>query len=101
MEDLILAGIVGWCGTYWPRRFPFPIGGGGGGDPWPDGCEVCGDILGAIGGVVLWLVIGRAFEGSGVAEIAIVSFFGGAFLYSAVRGLMGLGNRGRVARPNG
>jgi hypothetical protein len=98
--EYALAAIIGWCGTGWPIRFP---GGGGGGwdpsDPWPDNCPVCGMIIGAIAGVVIWAVIGPEIAGEGLAEILVLSFFGGSFGSSLVRGITGLGKT-RVRTPN-
>lgn len=101
--DLILAGIIGWCGTWWPRRWPFPPGGGGGNpdDPWPPNCPVCGPLIGAISAVVLWVVLGDEI-GGGIAELAIVSFFTGAFGSSLIGGVLSLARGGkRMAGPNG
>ncbi len=96
--ELILAAIIGWCGTYWPRRFPLPVPPGpypNPDDPWPPNCPVCGAIIGAIAAVVLWLVLGDQF-GDTVLDVAVVSFFGGAFGATLVGGLMSFGRRRTV-----
>ena len=63
MEYLLVA-IIGWCGTYWPRRFPLPGGGGypNPDDPWPPYCPVCGPIIGAIAAVAMLLPISFHLE---------------------------------------
>lgn len=98
MEEYILAAIVGWCGTYWPRRWPLPPGPSpypNPDDPWPPNCPVCGAIIGAIAGVILWKVLEPRY-GDGFLEVAVMAFFGGAFGASLVGGLLGL-VRGRPA----
>lgn len=94
MEYLLVA-IIGWCGTYWPRRFPLPGGGGypNPDDPWPPYCPVCGPIIGAIAAVILWIVLREDF-GEGFGQLVVISFFGGAFGSSLIGGLMSLGRRG-------
>ena len=94
MMEYFLAFMVGWCGTYWPRRFPFPVGPGpwDPNDPWPPGCEVCGPILGGLAAVVLEAVFGREV-GTGLIEDSVLWFFAGAFGSSLVGGLMAFGKR--------
>ena len=96
----VLAAIAGWCGTGWPIRFPWPGGGGGGGspdDPWPDNCPVCGMVIGAIMGVIIWEVVGRQLApDASLLEIAAVGFLGGSFGSSLVTGVMRLGSRNKV-----
>ena len=97
--EYLLAAIVGWCGTYWPRRFvprgPVPGGGFDPDNPWPPNCPVCGPFVGAIAGIVAFVVLSPRF-GTGMAEIAVLSFFGGAFGSSLIGGLIGLGSRGKA-----
>ena len=99
--EYFLAAIIGWCGTGWPIRFPGGSGGGGWDpdNPWPDNCPMCGMIIGAIAGAVIWAVVNPEIAGEGLLELATISFFGGSFGASLVRGLTGLGKT-RVARPN-
>ena len=100
-----LAFIVGWCGTYWPRRFP-PIGGGGPGprdpsDPWPPNCPMCGPLIGGIAALIFEAAVGAEIGRTFFEDVA-AWFFVGAFAASAVGSLMSLGGRNRVdARVNG
>ena len=92
--EYLLAAIAGWCGTGWPIRFP--IGGGGGtpDDPWPDNCPVCGMVIGAIAGVVIYLVVGPQYGAAGaLVPTAVLGFLGGSFGSSLVRGVMALGRK--------
>lgn len=98
--EYALAAIAGYCGTGWPLRFKFTgggAGGGGGGDPWPDGCEVCGGLIGAIAGVLTWIALRADVDpDGGAAIVAGVSFLGGSVGHSVVRGLAALAGRGRT-----
>ena len=77
----ILAFIAGWCGTPYPRRWRFPW-------PWPPPppepdpiCPVCGNILGAIGGIVLYAIISSVLPNEvGVVTSLVSGFVGGRFL---------------------
>ena len=85
--DWILAGIVGWCGTGWPRRFPGGGGGGGGFDPdnpWPPNCPMCSGFLGIIGGIVTYAVLGQHFASAGMLGTVALAFFGGSFAADVV-----------------
>jgi hypothetical protein len=94
IPNLILAAIIGWCGTGWPIRFP-RVGGGGGIEPgdWPPNCPMCGGIVGAISAVILVAVIGSSFESSGMIGLAVVAFFGGSFGSSVIAGIRGMASR--------
>jgi hypothetical protein len=101
----LIAFIVGWCGTYWPRRFG-PIGGGSGGggvdpgDPWPPNCPMCGAIIGGFGALIFEAAVGARI-GETFFEDTALWFFVGAFASSLVGGLLALGGRGRAnVRPN-
>jgi hypothetical protein len=96
--EYFIAFMIGWCGTYWPRRFPIPIGPGprDPDDPWPPNCPVCGPIIGGIAAVVLEATIGREV-GTGLIEDGVLSFFAGAFGSTLVGGLLSLGKRGPAA----
>jgi len=92
IPNLVIAAIVGWCGTGWPFRFP-RVGGGGGVEPgdWPPNCPMCGQIIGAISAVILVSVLGSHFEGSGLLGLVTLSFFAGSFgsnLIGNLRGMM-------------
>jgi hypothetical protein len=51
--------------------------------------------VGALAGVLIFVALGPRF-GDGLAEIAVLSFFGGAFGSSLVGGLLSFGSRGRT-----
>ena len=77
----LLALIAGWCGTPYPRRWrvpwPFPPIP----DPRPPGCSVCGNVLGAIGGIVLYAIVASVFPNeAGVVTSLVTGFVGGRFL---------------------
>ena len=97
--EYLLAGIIGWCGTYWPRRFPLPAPGPypNPDDPWPPNCPVCGPIIGAIAAVILWMVLKEEF-GEGLGQLVVISFFGGAFGSSLIGGLLSFGRRGPATK---
>jgi hypothetical protein len=86
--DLILAAIVGWCGTGWPIRFPY-VGGGGGVEPgdWPPNCPVCGPIVGALAGAVIVYAFGSHFASAGMLGTVTLAFFGGSFGASLIGGI--------------
>jgi hypothetical protein len=97
IPNLVIAAIVGWCGTGWPIRFPRGGGGGGGFDPdnpWPPNCPMCGQIIGAISAVILVAVLGPSFEGSGLFGLVTLSFFAGSFGSNLVGNLRGLVSKG-------
>ena len=93
IPNLVLAAIVGWCGTGWPFRFPRGTGGGGGFDPdnpWPPNCPMCGQLIGAISAVILVAVLETTIAGSGLVGLVTVSFFAGSFGSNLVGNLRGL-----------
>ena len=96
IPNLVIAAIVGWCGTGWP--FHFPHGGGGGGfdpdNPWPPNCPMCKQIIGAISAVILVAVLGANFEGSELFGLVTLSFFAGSFGSNLVGNLRGLVSKG-------
>lgn len=85
----IAAGLIGWCGTGWPIRFPFG-GGGGGVEPgdWPPNCWVCGQLIGALAAIVLYAIFGREMAEIGFTGFAIVSFAAGSVANKLVGGLV-------------
>lgn len=91
VPNLIIAAIIGWCGTGWPIRFP-RVGGGDGGEPgdWPKGCPMCGQFIGALAAVILVAALGSSIESSGLGGLAIISFFGGSFGASLATGMRSL-----------
>lgn len=93
-----LAFLFGWCGTYWPFRWRFPGGGGGGSpdDPWPPNCRVCGPIVGGIAAIILEATIGKQI-GTGLIEDGLLWFAAGAFGSSLVGGVIDMA-RGGSAR---
>ena len=70
------AAMMGACGTLWPgwwRNPPPPDP-----EPWWRIVEI---IVGAIGGVVAWVVFGKMVgPDASLVSASIVSFFGGVFL---------------------
>lgn len=82
--EFILAAIVGWCGTGWPRRFPGGSGPGGDPDPWPTNCPKCLGVLGIIGGVGTVALLGPTFASAGMLGTVTLAFFGGSFLADVV-----------------
>jgi hypothetical protein len=85
----LIAAIVGWCGTGWPRHWP---GGGGTPEPgWPDWwCPKCGGLIGAISAVILVAVLGSHVETAGLGGLIAFSFFAGSFGHSLVGTVAGL-----------
>ena len=98
--NFIIPFIVGWCGTGWPWRFPWPRGGGGTdpGDPWPDNCPMCGGIIGGIAAVVLEIILQNQLADVGFGARLAVDFFAGSFAASLIGGVARLatGNRRTV-----
>lgn len=93
IPNLIIAAIVGWCGTGWPFRLRGPVGGGGGFDPdnpWPPNCPMCDQLVGAISAVIIVAVLGSAIASAGLAGLIAVSFFAGSFGANLVGNLRGL-----------
>ena len=88
--DLIIAAIIGWCGTGWPIRFPNVPGGGVEPGDWPPNCPMCGAIVGAISAVILVAVLGSNIAGGGFVGLATLAFFGGSFGSKLVGGLRGM-----------
>jgi hypothetical protein len=88
IPNLVLAAIIGWCGTGWPIHFRGG-GGGGGVEPgdWPPNCWVCGPLVGAISAVILVAVLESTIASSGLVGLATVAFFGGSFGSSLIGGL--------------
>jgi hypothetical protein len=89
--DWLISGIIGWCGTGWPRRFP---GGGGGGrpdpeDPWPPNCPMCGGFVGALSAVVIYALVGGQLASAGFLGMAVTSFAAGSVGNSLVGGIVG------------
>jgi hypothetical protein len=126
MEIWILAAIAGWCPTGWPRWVPWrgwpwwwpippipdPDPGprpeeGARPEPWlerphPEPWEpIVSGILGAIGGMGAWAVLGDRFGGDGgLTSVAVIGFLGGCVGLSIAQTIQGLRNRGQgAARP--
>ena len=74
----VLAALSGWCGNE-PRPLPKGGGkpGGGGGDPGdpPPGCLACGPGIGAIAGLVAYVVLGQGE--TGFLAAAVIGYLGG------------------------
>jgi hypothetical protein len=94
VPNLIIAAIIGWCGTGWPIHFP-RVGGSGGVEPgdWPPNCPMCGQFIGAISAVILVAALESTIASSGLVGLATVSFFGGSFGASLIGGLRGMSSR--------
>lgn len=89
--EWIIPAIIGWCGTYVPRRFP----GGGGGLPnpedWPPvNCPVCGRVVGSIGAVIINVLVGPSLAEAGFFASALVSFAAGSATANLVAGISGM-----------
>ena len=86
LSNLVLAAIVGWCGTGWPIRFPGG-GGGGGVEPgdWPPNCWVCGPLAGALTSIIVVYALGYNVS-DGFATVA-VTFFAGSFGAKLIGGI--------------
>jgi len=89
------AAMMGWCGTKWPGWRPGPKP-----DPDPEPWwNLVDGVIGAIGGVVAWVVFGPMFPESGMLGMSVISFAGGVFLSSLASGV-GLGaKRAGIATP--
>lgn len=94
IPNLVIAAIVGWCGTGWPIHFPRVPGGGVEPGDWPPNCKMCGQFIGAISAVILVAVVGPSFEGSGLFGLVTLSFFAGSFGSNLVGNLRGLVSKG-------
>ena len=92
VPNLIIAAIIGWCGTGWPILFP-RVGGGGEPGDWPPNCPMCGQFIGAISAVILVAALESTITSSGLVGLATVSFFGGSFGASLIGGLRGMSSR--------
>ena len=94
--ELAFAAMMGWCGTKWPGWWRGPRPPGPDPEPW---WNIVGGIVGAIGGVVAWVVFGPKLGAGGLIEMAVISFAGGVFLGSLAEGV-GLGaKRSGIATP--
>ena len=89
--DWLISGIIGWCGTGWPRRFHGGGGGGGGDpDPWPPNCPMCGGIIGARSAIVINQIVAGHIAGGGFFATAVISFAAGYVGNSLIGGIVGL-----------
>ena len=81
------AAMMGACGTLWPGWWRHP-------DPDPEPWwRLVSSVIGAIGGVVAWVVFGKMVgPDASLVSASIVSFFGGVFL-AGLAGAVGLGAR--------
>lgn len=86
---IILALIAGWCGTPYPHRWRFPYPFPEPLPPQPRPCYVCGNFLGAVGGVVATLtmtyVLGKDVS---IEATLIAGYIGGRFTNDSVARLM-------------
>ena len=73
--DWLIWGIIGWCGTRWPWH----IGGGGGGDtdPWPPNCWVCGGLIGFVAAILVAHLTGLSFAANGILTTTVVALASG------------------------
>lgn len=94
--EMAFAAMMGWCGTKWPGWWRGPRPPGPDPEPW---WSLVDGVIGAIGGVVAWVVFGPLFPESGLLGISVISFAGGVFLGSLASGV-GLGaKRAGVTTP--
>lgn len=81
MDISLLAfwGLVGWCGTPWPRRWPFPWPPGPDPDPW------IAKVIGVAGGILGGLAFGQFTDTSLV--IGAIGAWAGSTILSEIVGL--------------
>ena len=81
--EYAFAAMMGWCGTKWPGwwRGPHPHPDP---EPW---WRIVDGVIGAIGGIVAFVVFGPMIGDAGLISMAMVSFFGGNFLGSLAEGV--------------
>jgi hypothetical protein len=127
MEIWILAALAGWCPTGWPRwvprrpRWPWwwpvpPIPDPPGPrpeegprpEPWQEGPHpepwepIVSGILGAVGGIAAWAILGGRFGGDGgLIPVAVIGFLGGCVGLSVAETIQGLRSRGQGAARRG
>lgn len=84
---IVAALLAGWCGTPYPRRFPFPW-------PFPEPFPkpnpprpelvpnpVISNILGAVGGLIAYGVLTIAFKDQlTLTNVLVSGFLGGRFI---------------------
>ncbi len=92
--EYAFAAMMGWCGTKWPGWRPGPKP-----DPDPEPWwSLVDGVIGAVGGIVAWVVFGPMLDGGGLLTTGLVTFMGGVFL-SSLAGGVGLGaKRSGIAR---
>jgi len=79
--------LIGWCGTPWPRRWPWPPPPPPNGDPWlVKGLNVVGAVAGGWAFEQLW-PMGPTATGIGVAASAVGAYVG-SVLIGDVAGLI-------------
>lgn len=85
LSTLLLWGLVGWCGTPWPRPWPWPPGPGPMRNTW-----LTGKLVGVVGGVVGGLIFTQVWPVEGImsgidaAATAIGAWAGAVFLSNLV-----------------
>jgi hypothetical protein len=83
----IFWGLVGWCGTPWPRRWPFPP------PPPPDPWWFIIQIAGVIGGIIGGWAFNQAWA-VGTDPVSVVASGVGALIGSVlVTDIVSLGMR--------
>jgi hypothetical protein len=92
--EYAFAAMMGWCGTKWPGWRP------GKPDPDPEPWwSLVDGVIGAIGGIVAWVVFGPMLGDGGLLTTGLVTFMGGVFLSSLASGV-GLGaKRAGITTP--
>lgn len=93
--EYAFAAMMGWCGTKWPGWRPGPKP-----DPDPEPWwSLVDGVIGAIGGIVAWVVFGPMLGDGGLLTTGLVTFMGGVFLSSLASGV-GLGaKRAGITTP--
>ncbi|HEX6219401.1 MAG TPA: hypothetical protein VFZ35_09035 [Sphingomicrobium sp.] len=89
--SMLLAAMMGWCGTKWPGwwwRWPRPNPPD---PPEPWWRDILSGIIGAIGGIGALTIIGPDFQDMGLMGTAVLGFFGGVTLASIGSAVMGMG----------
>ena len=78
---LLLAALVGWCGTPWPRPWPWPWPGP---DPGPD--PWMSKIIGVVGGLVGGWALASMAGGDSLVATAVGAWVG-SVLFNNIYGL--------------
>lgn len=89
MEWLIYA-VFGWCGTNWPWHPRGGGNGGGGDDPWPINCPMCGGLIGAVAAVLIYPQVSAGLVDAGFIGMAVTNMAIGGAVSGLVRGVLGM-----------